>query len=418
MKNNALSIYVGRHPIFNARGECFAYELLYRSCDLLNQATFEDNTQATARVIANLIHNLGVKAVIGDKIGFINVDEVMLFSDTILLLPKENFQFEILEYTKINLALCERVKYLHDLGYRFSLDDFDCSDETIKRYEPLFPYVDLIKVDILAIGVENLQASIVKLKKYAIPLLAEKIEYYDQYEYCRKLSFSLFQGYFFEKPIIFRGKKIEPSTMNAINLINCIHEEDSTNTISQKFSNCPDLVFNLLRHINSGAYHFRHSINNIQQMITLLGVSKLISWLGLFLYGDPKQTPFGEALFNNAKFRAKLMEQLALSCGQADLSNKAFLTGSLSLVDAYLGISMEDFLKDLSLDDAIKTALLSEEGILGSLLSIAKEINHTGDIEHILTRLENPCFTKEQLYDASCIASAFVEESNQVKKKH
>ncbi|MBP6497343.1 MAG: EAL domain-containing protein [Campylobacteraceae bacterium] len=415
MKNNTLSIYVGRHPIFNIRGECFAYELLYRSCDLLNQATFEDNTQATARVIANLIHNLGLKAVIGDKIGFINVDEMMLFSDTLLLLPKENFRFEILEYTKVSLALCERIKYLHGLGYRFSLDDFDCSDEMIKRYEPLFPYVDLIKVDILVIGIDNLQESIVKLKKYGIELLAEKIEYYDQYEYCRKLSFAYFQCYFFEKPIIFRGKKIEPSTMNAIRLINCIHEEDSPSTISQKFSNCPDLVFNLLRHINSGAYHFRQEINNIQQMITLLGAPKIISWLGLFLYGDPKQTPFGEALFNNAKFRAKLMEQLAISCGKMNLANKAFLTGSLSLVDAYLGISMEDFLKDLSLDGEIKTALVSEEGTLGVLLCIAKEINHTGDIDHMLARLENPCFTKEQIYDACCMANAFVEESNQSK---
>lgn len=416
MKNNTLSIYVGRHPIFNTRGECIAYELLYRSCDLLNQATFEDNNQATARVIANLIHNLGLHSVIGDKIGFINVDEIMLFSDVILLLPKENFRFEILEYTKITMALCERVKYLHGLGYRFSLDDFDCTDETIKQYEPLFPYVTMIKVDILAIGIDSLQAAVLKLKKYGIDLLAEKIEYYDQYEYCRKLSFSFFQGYFFEKPLIFRGKKIEPSTMNAMRLINCIHEDDDTPTLTKKFSNCPDLVFNLLRHINSGAYHFRHQINNIQQMITLLGASKLISWLGLFLYGDPTQTPFGEALFNNAKFRAKLMEQLALACGKKEVANKAFLTGSLSLVDAYLGISMEEFLEGLSLDIEIKTALLSDEGLLGSLLYIAKEINHTGDIDHVLSGLTTPCFTREQIYKACCDANAFVEESNQSKQ--
>ena len=110
------------------------------------------------------------------------------------------------------------------------------------------------------------------------------------------------------------------------------------------------------------------------------------------------------------------MEQLALACGKKEVANKAFLTGSLSLVDAYLGISMEEFLEGLSLDTEIKTALLSDEGLLGSLLYIAKEINHTGDIDHVLSGLTTPCFTREQIYKACCDANAFVEESNQSKQ--
>ena len=76
--------YIGRQPIFNRNGDAFAYELLYRSCDTNNSANFDDNARATARVIANLIHNLGVKNIIGKKMGFINVDETILFSDAIL----------------------------------------------------------------------------------------------------------------------------------------------------------------------------------------------------------------------------------------------------------------------------------------------------------------------------------------------
>ena len=53
-----MKTYIGRQPIFNRKGNTFAYELLYRSCDVNNVATFDDNTKATARVIANLIHNL------------------------------------------------------------------------------------------------------------------------------------------------------------------------------------------------------------------------------------------------------------------------------------------------------------------------------------------------------------------------
>ena len=109
--------YIGRQPIFDKNGHSFAYELLYRSCDMNNAANFEDNSKATARVIANLIHNLGLKTIIGQKMGFINVDETILFSDALLLLPKEHFRFEILEHTKVTLALCERIKHLHASVY-------------------------------------------------------------------------------------------------------------------------------------------------------------------------------------------------------------------------------------------------------------------------------------------------------------
>ncbi|WP_263833779.1 EAL and HDOD domain-containing protein [Sulfurospirillum oryzae] len=412
-----MSTYVGRQPIFDKEGVCFGYELLYRSCEINNVATFQDNAKATARVIVNLIHNIGLTPIIGHKMGYINVDETMLFSDAVLLLPKEYFGFEILEHTKVSLALYERVKYLHSLGYRFSLDDFDCSDLIIQHYEPLFPYTEMIKVDIQAIGIPQLEAAIHKLKKYNIPLLAEKIETHEEYEVCTKLDFLFFQGYFFEKPIILSGQKIEPNTINAIRLINCIQENNDVTYISNKFATCPDLVYNLLRHVNSGAYHFKQKITSIKQMVTLLGPQKILSWLGLFLYGEPHHRPFGDELFNNVKFRAKTMEELALACNKAELANKAFLTGSLSLIDAYLNISMEEFLANVHLDDEIKKALLTHEGFLGELLYIATQMNHSCDMETTIKALGHyPCFNAEQLYDACMNATLFVEETEHTKE--
>lgn len=408
--------YIGRQPIFERSGQAFAYELLYRSCDVNNAATFDDSMKATARVIANLIHNLGLKAIIGQKKGFVNVDETILFSDTLLLLPKEHFCFEILEHTTVSLALIERVKYLHALGYCFLLDDFSCTEAMIKRYEPLFPYIHIVKVDVLAIGVENLSPALSRMEKYSLTLLAEKIESYEEYQACLTFPFSYFQGYFFEKPLILSGKRIEPNALNAIRVMNCIQQSDDMKEIAHKFSTCPDLVYNLLRHVNSGAYHFKQQITNIGQMINLLGPKKLLSWLGLFLYGNPKEKPFGEELFNSAKFRAKLMEVLAHKCDDPQATNKAFLTGSLSLIDAYLNISLEEFLHEIHLDKEIRHALLHGEGLLGELLWIAKEMNHSSDIHQTIATLgHNPCFKKEDLFDACHEANIFVEESNHSK---
>lgn len=406
-----MSTYVGRQPIFNKEGKCFGYELLYRSCDVNNIATFQDSAKATASVMVNLIHNMGLAPIIGQKVGYINVDESMLFSDALLLLPKENFGFEILEHTEISPELFERIKHLHGLGYRFLLDDFDCSDAMIAYYKPLFPYVELIKVDVQAIGLPHLPISIDKLGT-KIPLLAEKIETPEEYEACKKLNFHLFQGYFFEKPIILTGQKIEPTTANALRLINCMQGNNDIAHITEKFTECPDLVYNLLRHVNSGAYHFKNKITSIKQMILLLGPQKILSWLGLFLYGAPHTRPFGDEIFNNAKFRAKVMEELALACNKTELANKAFLTGSLSLIDTYLNIPMLEFLNNVNLDDEIKTALLFREGFLGELPYVATEMNHSSDTDATIKALGHfPCFTTEQLYNACTNATIFVEET-------
>lgn len=372
--------YIGRQPIFNREGDCLAYELLYRSCEGNNYAAFNDNAKATARVIVSLIHTIGFPSVIGTKKGYINLDESMLFSDALLLLPQENFGFEILEYTHITEPLIARIAELHAQGYTFSLDDFDCTEAMFETYAPIFPYIDMIKVDIQASGLCNLKDSLAKLSSYNINLLAEKIE---------------------------------PNTINAINLINCIQENNDPNFISQKFATCPDLVYNLLRHVNSGAYPFKQKITSIKQMVTLLGPQKILSWLGLFLYGAPHMRPFGGEIFNNAKFRAKIMEELALTCHKPELANKAFLTGSLSLIDAYLNIPMLEFLNYAHLDDEIKTALLFQEGFLGELLSIATEMNHVMNTEKTLKYLEKKrCFNMEELYEACHKALVFIEETS------
>lgn len=405
-----MSTFIGRQPIFNKDGACFGYELLYRSSDTKNAATFVDNAKATTHVIINLIHNIGLPPIIGQKIGFINVDESMLFNDAILLLPKEHFGFEILEYTKITMGLYERIKHLKQLGYRFSLDDFDCTDAMFKVYEPLFPYIDIVKIDIQAIGLEHLAKAVAKFNAYHIPLLAEKIETHQEYEACQNLDFVFYQGYFFEKPIILSGRQIEPYTLNAIRLMGCIQENNDPTFIANKFATCPDLVYNLLRHVNSGAYHFRQKITSIKQMVLLLGPQKLLSWLGLFLYRAPQQKSFGTEIFNNAKFRAKVMEILMIKCHKPEWANQAFLTGSLSLIDAYLNMPMEIFLKQMYLDDTIKLALIHRQGFLGELLSIAVEMNHASDAQRLIASFENnTCFTAADLYEASTEAMIFVE---------
>ena len=392
-------IFIGRQPIFDRDGKCVSYELLYRSTFESSEAVFSNNADATARVIINLIHNIGLSSILGNKIGYINVDEQIILSDVFLSLPKSKFVFEILEYTKVTPEVIEKVRQLHELGYKFALDDFSCENENIEYFKLLFPYVDVIKIDLLALNGMTLETIIAKFSSYDIKLLAEKVENIEIFEQCIKVGFDYFQGYFFEKPTIISGIKIEPSVINAIDVINTLYSTTDMNIICEKFSSYPELTFNLLRYINSAEFSFRHEITSIKQILNLLGPSRLRSWLGLFLYSGHHEERFQEAIIDAAKFRANMMRELVSALGKPELSDEAFLAGSLSLIDTYLHLNMNDIVQKVHLGQQLLDALLKREGYFGKLLLITEKLEKT---EHIQTLIEHLApkihLTTDQLY--------------------
>lgn len=404
-------VFLGRQPIFTSEGSCFGYELLYRN-EGSNRAVISDDTKATARVIINLIHNLGFSSIIGEKIGFINIDDHTILSDALLSLPKERFIFEILEYTKMSVAIVEKVQRLHEMGYRFALDDFCCKRENFEYFHLLFPYIDIIKIDLLLTHNTSIEDMVAQFKTYNVKLLAEKVENMEMFERCKQAGFDYYQGYFFEKPTVITGKKIEPSLTHVIDLINTFHDTVDIDTITHKFSLYPEVTFNLLRYVNSAAFLFSHEITSIKQILVLLGPSRLRSWLGLFLYAGTENRLFKEAIFDAAKFRAKMMHDLVKACGKPELADEAFLTGSLSLIDTYLQIPMESIIEKIQLSHPIRDALLSHNGYLGRLLSVTEKLETSEKIQTIIEYLAPKVhLTPHQLYTIYLNATRYVIET-------
>lgn len=401
-------IFIGRQPIFDKEGKCVSYELLYRDKGS-SDAIIDDDTRATARVLINLVHNIGFSTIIGDKTGFVNVDDHTLLSDAILSLPKEKFTIEILEHTKMSVAVIKRVQQLHGMGYRFALDDFCCKNANIDYFKSLFPYLDLVKIDLLATHSYTLEEMIERFEQHNIRLLAEKVEDMEMFERCRDAGFELFQGYFFEKPSIIGGRQIEPTLINVMDLIATLTITDDMNVITQKFSLHPELTFNLLRHVNSAAYSFTREITSIKQILQLLGPVRLRSWLGLFLYAGMNDRIFGEAIFNAAKFRAKLMQDMVITHGKPAMADEAFLIGSLSLIDVYLRLPMIAVLEKIHLSQSTIDALVHRQGYLGKLLSIAEKLETTDRIQSMIEALSPKLnMTSQKLYSLYRDANEYV----------
>ncbi len=93
---------------------------------------------------------------------------------------------------------------IDDQGYAMALDDFVSQPE----FEPLTRIADLIKVDIRATTKKEQNRLLHTFGPLGTKMLAEKVETYDEFEWALRAGYDFFQGYFFSRPLIVRGRQI------------------------------------------------------------------------------------------------------------------------------------------------------------------------------------------------------------------
>lgn len=363
-------IFLGRNPILNKDEEIVAYELLFHSESHLSQA---DNVlQTSASVIAGALTQFGTETLLGGGKGFVGVNEEILLSDAIELLPKEKMVLEVFGTAKIEPRVVQRMQALKKKGFSFALQHFRDDGSHL----PLLEVIDVVKINIAEMTGEKLWAGIQPFKKRSIRLLAEKVERQEDFQRCRPMGFELFQGYYFARPSILSQKRADPAMVSLMKLNEKVMKDADTNEIEQIFKGNPALSYNLLRLVNSVAIGTRQKITAISHAITMLGRQQLKRWVQLLLFTQGGKGGIHNPLMQTATLRGRIMELLVQSrpdlyrgMGYSDL---AFMTGLLSLIDVLLGTPMKEVVEQLNLTDDVRQALLAHEGSLGLLLSLSE----------------------------------------------
>jgi EAL and modified HD-GYP domain-containing signal transduction protein len=416
MQNNMKSqtndrIFVGRQPILDTNENIFAYEILFRSAGKAH-ADVTDNLVATSSVLLHLLQNFGIETLLGNKKGFINIDESVIDEGIIDLLPADKTVLELLETTMVNPCLIDKIKSYKDNNYIFALDDFVFSKDYTNNFYPLFNDVSFIKVDIRACSKLQILKPLQEYKRPNIKLLAEKVETREEFEFCKKAGFEYFQGYYFAKPLIVSAKKvIDPSVSGIISLIKILRNEDTTiKEFSDEMKYHPEINLNLLKFINSSAFFLKSDISSIRHAAALLGKDRLSKWLTLLLYAAGKSmNPIENPLMQTALERASTMEKLAEKLGNK-LAEKAFLVGLLSLLEVILEAPFDTFIDQFHVSNDIKQAVQGDDSVLSKLLKLTIMCEE-------YTLLDNEPLLAELSLSMSDIAQARLE-SFVIKKKN
>ncbi|HJV87335.1 MAG TPA: EAL domain-containing protein [Noviherbaspirillum sp.] len=364
--------FLARQPILDRSQALVAYELLFRNA-AVGPANVTSDLSATASVIAHA-SQLGIEKVIGDSLGYVNVDAAVLQSDIFQFLPREKVVLEIVETMKVTPEILARIEQLVKEGFRFALDDVITDSEDVQQ---LLPLAEIIKFDLRDMPLSALLKLTPRFRMANKKLLAEKVENQEQFKTCLELGFDYFQGYYFAKPVILSGKKLSPSQLSIMQLMTLITSDADTAEIERAIKMDVSLCFNMLRLVNTPAVGARRRIDSIGQALLLLGRSQLQRWLQIMLYAEPcKKGQAMTPLLTLAATRGKLLELIAqrYAPDKQGVADTAFTVGIMSLMDTLFSIPMSEILEQVSVVDAVSDALLHRKGEFGEMLQLVEHM--------------------------------------------
>lgn len=356
-----LNAFLARQPIYDRKLEVFGYELLFRSGES-GHADFTDADQATSQVILNAFMEIGLEDIVGDKLAFINLTHAFIVGHYALPFPPSRGCLEILENVTVDAAVIEAVRHLSGQGYTIALDDFVYHE----ALRPLVQLADIIKIDVLALDRAELKRHVALLRKLGTKLLAEKVETQEDFAYCNELGFDYFQGYFFCKPKIISGSRMPANRLTALRLLAGLQNPDiRVNELEALVSQDVAMSYKLLRCINSAFYSLPRKVESIRQAIIILGSQWLKTWVSLMVLANIDDKP--RELMVTAMVRAKMCELLAAGAQQKG-TERFFIAGLFSVLDALMDRPLEELLKMLPLSEEVSAALLDHQGAIGNTL--------------------------------------------------
>jgi len=358
--------YIARQPIFDTKLEIVAYELLFRS-DLDNYCKAASLSQASSSVISDTVLLLEQAHLTDGKGAFVNLTRESLLNDHARLLPPDVATIEVLETVEPGEDVVRVCRELKESGYTIALDDFSERPEM----RPLVDLADVIKVDLLATPRADLAALVTRLRRPGLVFLAEKVETREDFDHAAAVGFSLFQGYFFAKPVILSGKAVPGFKAVYLELLKELNKDPFDITrVETPLKGDVSMSYKFLRYVNSAAIGLRGTVSSIRETLVLLGRRKVRALASVWaLAGMGQDRP--QALLLVSVTRARFCEGLAAAARQEHRQAEAFLLGILSLIDAIMGRQMTDIIDELPVSDDVKQALVSHSGPLQPIMQCA-----------------------------------------------
>jgi hypothetical protein len=187
-------------------------------------------------------------------------------------------------------------------------------------------------------------------------MLAEKVETQEEFEWAFDAGYQYFQGYFFARPAIMRGRKIPAAKLLCLRVLAEVQQaEPDFARLETLVSSDVSLSYSLLLYVNSALFSWATEISSINRAILALGEEGIRRWAALAALPILASDKPSE-LVTLSLVRARFCELMAGLLRNAE-PNLAFLMGLFSLLDGISDLPIPEALVKVHAAPAITGAL-------------------------------------------------------------
>jgi c-di-GMP-related signal transduction protein len=324
---------------------------------------------------------------VGTNKAFVNFGRGPLLQGWHVSLPSDKTVIELLESVDPDAEVLEACRNLREQGYKIALDDFVFRPGC----EPLLDIADIVKIEIQSVPRPEQKLLVHSAKARGLQVLAEKVETHEEFEWAREVGYDYFQGYFFARPVMMRGRQIPTAKLHCLRLLQeAQRPELNFKRLEALILQDVSLSYQLLRYVNSPLFSLTSSIQSIRQALLFFGESELRKWIALATLANTADNKPSE-LIRHSLVRARFCELLS-RLARTGLEQSAFLTGLFSLLDALIDRPLEEILSEMSLAPDIAAVLRGEASKSDPLMAIydlarAYEVAEWQRVEEIALQL-------------------------------
>jgi EAL and modified HD-GYP domain-containing signal transduction protein len=384
--------YVARQAILDASGIVHGYELLFRS-GATATAYSGDGDTATRTVLDNTVI-FGLEKLTGGLPAFVNCTREALLDRLAMVLPSEHTVLEILETLEPTPDLLEACQEYKAKGFRLALDDFAWKPE----WREFIAIADYIKVDLSTTTAGERAMQRTKLRGSSALLLAERVETQADLKLARKEGFTLFQGYYFCRPVVMQTRTIPANRLVHLQMLQAVNKNPmNVQEVSDLVKRDASLTYRLLRIVNSPLYGPSQVVSSIRGALVLIGDAMFRRVAMLAIASELKGNHPTE-LLRMAFLRGRFCELLASITGQDP--TEQYLLGILSLLPAMLHVSTESVANAMPLRKEIRRALVGNSNAERKVLDwlISYELGQWDCCDEISQAAGLPCARLPALY--------------------
>lgn len=356
-------VYVARQPIFDTARRVRFYELLYRH-DSGETAGLEDEDEATAELLAATMVEIGVDRIARHKKLFVTLSRNYLLGHWPIPVDASLLGLCIPAVLARDPEVVEAASRWRCQGVTLMLDVVLYTPEL----DPMLTLVQYVKLDASLLGAQQLGSQVAALRRFDVRLVATGVETQRRYEFYRQLRFDLFQGYFFARPQLLKGRQLPTHQANLLRVLGEVQDPGvSIEQLESLIRRDVALSVKLLRYINSAFFGMPRKFESIREAIVYLGLKQLRVWVSLVLMSGAADQP--PELSRLSLMRAKSCELLATASRRDAEPAACFMAGLFSTLDGLFQSSLEQILDGLPLSEELTAALLRHEGQIGEILA-------------------------------------------------